>query len=563
MRRPSASILLVIAALLILVILVGLPILLVAFAAVSNTLPRPGNISLGNIDFGALGAVLSGKTLGAAGNSLLAATGACLLALLIGASLALLLARTNIRGKPFLYLVGLSPMFLPSFVAALAWSVLAGPSGLLNALLGDLGLPPLVNVYSMPGLIFILGIYYSPYVFLMVHSALVLMNPDLEEAALVHGATLRTTIRKVTLSLMTPAILGSMILVFTLSVENFPVSQFIATPAGIDTLPTFIYRLMSSSPVRGNEAAAVAVLLIAIVGVVVLLQRRYLARRSYATVGGKGLKAKEMSLGKWRPFVFALVLGYFIVSMVLPLAALLVISVYSSPYISSIVGMAEFGEFSFENLINLVTDRMVIDGAINSAIVSVGAAAIGTALCFVFAYLVYRTKTRGRMLIEYVSMAPLAVPAIVLGLGLLWTWLLLPVPIYGTLAVLVVAFLAAQMPQGFRGISSSILQFNPDLEDTAVMHGSSRTGAVTRITAPLLKVGVASTFVLLLMLSMRELTVPLFLYTTDTRLLSIVIFDNYENGAFQQAAGIGLIYTVLIAVLALVSSKLGSRDFGK
>jgi iron(III) transport system permease protein len=157
-------------------------------------------------------------------------------------------------------------------------------------------------------------------------------------------------------------------------------------------------------------------------------------------------------------------------------------------------------------------------------------------------------------------MLPLAVPAIVLGLGLMWTWLLLPIPIYGTLVIMIVAFTAAQMPQGFRGIAGSILQVDKDLEDSAVMHGASRARAVARITLPLMRVGITSTFLLLLMLSMRELTVPLFLFTTDTRLLSIVIFDNFENGVLQSSAALSLLYCVVIFVLAALAQRYGAKE---
>jgi iron(III) transport system permease protein len=197
---------------------------------------------------------------------------------------------------------------------------------------------------------------------------------------------------------------------------------------------------------------------------------------------------------------------------------------------------------------------------INSVIVGVSTAAIGTALCFALAYTRYRTKAPGRKLLEYIAMLPLAVPAIVLGLGLLWTWLALPIPIYGTLAVLVIAFVAVFIPQGYRGVSASIVQLDKDLEDSAVMLGARRHRAITFVTAPLLRVGLSSTFLLLMMLSMRELTAALFLFTSDTRLLSIAIFDAYDNGSFQSAAELSLLYCVVIAVLAVLARRFGSKE---
>jgi iron(III) transport system permease protein len=541
-----------------LVVLILLPVLLIIFAALSDVLPRPGNISLANLSLETLRGVLSGATLGAAQNSLLIAFGSALFAMGLGGSLAFLFARTNIRGKPFVYLAGLAPMFIPAFVAALAWSVLGNPqSGLLNVLAQDFGLPGFLNIYSFPGLIFVLGVYYSPYVFLFTSSALLLMNPELEEAGRVHGATQRTVIRKVTAGLMTPSLLGSGFLVFILSLENFPVAQFLANPSGINTLPTYIYRFMNSSPQRGNEAAAVALLLILLVLVMTYVQQRVLKRRNYTVVGGKGARPSLVRLGSARTPLLVCVAGFFGISIVLPMAALVVTATAPSSYISSVTGLFSQGGFDFAALWAPFQRSQVTDAALNSLIVSLTVGLLATALCFLCAYLVLRGRRRGSQVIEYLAMTPLAIPAIVLGMGLLWTWLIMPLPLYGTLAIMVVAFLAVQMPQGYRGMSSSLMQQSTELEESAMMHGATRVTSVRKVTIPLMKEGIASVFILMLMLSMRELTVPLFLYTTDTRILSIVIFDEFENGAVSSAASLSVIYVLIIAGLALLAKRFG------
>jgi iron(III) transport system permease protein len=546
----------------ILAVLILLPIGLVVLSSLTTTTPRPGNIGLDGLTldnflsvFGSEGA----RT--AALNSLGVGIGSALVALIVGGFLAFISARTNVYLRRFLYLVGLIPMFLPSYVGALAWAILAAPNaGLLNVVLRDWGLEPFIDIYNIAGLIFILGIYYAPYAFLLIHSSFSLMNPDLEEAASVHGAPMSKVLRKVTFPLATPAILGSAILIFTLTVENFPVSQIIGSAAGLDTLPTYIWRLMNSTPSRGNEAAAVAIALVVTVLVATLVQRRLLAKRSFTTVSGKGVKPRKVNLGKWRIPALIGGLGYFVVSAVLPLLALLVVALHDSPYISTFTNWLEPGVWTLDAFTEQITSRTTQQATANSVIVGLAAAVAGTLLAFIVAYVVNRTKLPGRSGLEYISMLPLAVPAIVLGLGLMWTWLLLPIPIYGTLIIMVVAFTAAQMPQGFRGIAGSILQVDKDLEDSAVMHGASRARAVARITLPLMRVGITSTFLLLLMLSMRELTVPLFLFTTDTRLLSIVIFDSYENGILQGAAAISLLYCVVIFVLAALAQRYGAKE---
>ena len=497
-------------------VLICIPAGFVLLAAMTDQVPRPGNISLdptlGN--FGVLGVP---EVRQAFMNSMVVAISATLIAGMIGGGLAFLAARTDIRLGKFVYLVGLMPMFLPSYVGALAWSILASPNaGLLNIGLRDLGLPAFLNAYSMPGLVLVFAVYYAPYTFLMVHAALSLMSPDLEEAAHIHGATTRTMLRRISFPLTLPALLGSAILTFTLIFENFPVAQVLGTPGGVDTLPTFIFRLLNATPSRGNESAAIAVVLVAVVVIATMLQNRVIAKRSFTTVTGKGVKNKKIALGVWRLPALLAVLGFFAVSIVLPLLALVVTAGQTSPYLSSLRDLTGPGAFDLSIVGETVTSSAFLDASRNSAVVSIAAATAGTALAFAAGYVVYRTTLSGRRLVEGVSMVPLAIPAVVLGMGLLWTWLVMPVPLYGTLAVMAIAFVAVQSPQGFRGIASSILQTDRDLEDSAVMLGASRTRAIWSVTVPLMKVGLVSTFLLLLMLSMRELTVPLFLYTSDT-----------------------------------------------
>jgi iron(III) transport system permease protein len=334
----------------------------------------------------------------------------------------------------------------------------------------------------------------------------------------------------------------------------------LATPAQVDTLPTFIYRLMNASPSRGNEASSVAVLLVVFVLVITWSQRVILARRSYTTVSGKGVKARRMQLGRARWPLFVVATVYFVLSIALPIIALLLTASRTSPYMRSFRDLAVPGALDLTTFGTVLHSDVFVTAARNSVVVALLSAAGGTLVAFLVAYVVYRTRARARGLLEGVSMVPLAIPAIVLGIGLLWTWLVMPVPLYGTLWVMVVAFVAVQMPQGLRGIAASIQSTDKDLEDSAVLHGAHRWRAIAAITVPLMKVGLTSTFLILLMLSMRELTVPLFLYTNDTRILSIAIFDQFENGgALQQAAAMSLIYCLIMFVLSLLPRLVGAR----
>ncbi|MDQ0633092.1 iron(III) transport system permease protein [Arthrobacter pascens] len=544
----------------ILSVLVLLPLALVLLAAFSDAVPRPGNISLGGLTFDNLVLLATPEALGALGNSLMVGAGSAVVALIIGAFLAFVCARTDAPMRKFIFFIGMAPMFIPALVGALAWSLLSSPSaGYLNILLRDLGLDFIINIYSLPGLIFVLGIFYAPYAFLLMHSSLSMMNADLEEAATVHGATLKTMLRTVTLPLALPAVLGSAILVFALTMENFPVAQVIGNPAGIDTLPTYIYRLMNATPAKSNQAASIAIVLTAALLIITVVQQRIINKRKFTTVTGKGNRPRQVPLRKLRwPFTI-IALAYFAVAVILPMLALLTASMQATPFVASIPQLFETGALSFSKLGDVLNSHDFQLALRNSVLVAIFAAAAGTTLSFVASYVRYRTKSRGGQLIELIAMTPLAVPAIVMGIGLLWTWLLLPVPVYGTLAILAIACVAVFLPQGYRGISASMLQMDQDLEDSAVMLGARRAKAIISVTLPLMRVGITSSFLLFLMLSMRELSASIFLFTSNTRILSILVFDNFDNGQSQAAAAVSVLYIVVIAVLAVIAQKVGAN----
>jgi iron(III) transport system permease protein len=545
----------------VLAVLVLLPMFFIVMGAFTDKAERESLFDFGHFTLDNFAVLGSSTGRNALLNSAAVGIGSSIVALGVGCLLAFLAARTDIPGRKAIYGIAITPLFLPALVGALAWALLAGPAtGYLNLALNAVGLPHLINVYSFAGMVFVLGLYYAPYPFLMVHSALSLMNPDLEDAASLHGAKISQMLRKVTFPLVMPAVLGSAILVFALTVENFPVAQVIGIPGGVDTLPTLIYRLMNASPARSNDAAAVAVILTILLIVVVGAQQKAVGGKEFTTVSGKGVRARRIPLRAWRIPAAAFAWSYFLLAVLLPIGALTIAAMQTSPYVANLGQLTKPGALSLWGMGQTIQSSDFHQVVVNSVVVGVATAAIGTAFCFALAYTRYRTKAPGRKLLEYIAMLPLAVPAIVLGLGLLWTWLALPIPIYGTLAVLVIAFVAVFLPQGYRGVSASIIQLDKDLEDSAVMLGARRHRAIASITAPLLRVGLSSTFLLLLMLAMRELTAALFLFTSDTRLLSIAIFDAYDNGSLQSAAELSLLYCTVIGVLAVLARRFGSKE---
>lgn len=545
----------------ILAVLVIAPMILVLIAALATEVPRPGNTGLGSFTLDNLARLATPEATRGLVNSLVIGAGAAVLALVIGAVLAFICARTDAPWRRLIFFIGMAPVFVPALVGALAWSLLGSPSaGYINVLLADLGLDLRLDIYSIGGLIFVLGLFYAPYVFMLVHSSLSMMNADLEEAAAVHGASLGRMFRTVTVPLAMPALLGSGILVFALSMENFPVAAVLGNPADIETLPTYIFQLMGAGPAEANAAAGIAILLTAGLILVTLGQQWFVNRRKFTTLTGKGARPRQVPLRRWRwpATIFAMV--YFTLSAALPTLALLLGATQGSPYLTSMSQLFEGGGLSLERIVDVANAPDFQSSLANSVVVAIGAALAGTVLAFTSSYIRYRTPSRLGSLLEQVAMGPLAIPSIVLGMGILWTWLSLPLPVYGTLVILGIACMAVALPQGYRSISASMLQLHGDLEDSAVMLGARRSRAILHVTVPLMRVGIVSTVLLLLMLAMRELSASLFLFTSDTRILSILVFDQFENGQTTTAASISLLFVLVIAALAITAQLIGGRD---
>ncbi|MQA13083.1 MAG: ABC transporter permease subunit [Pseudonocardiaceae bacterium] len=548
--------------LLILAVLAVLPIGMLIYASIIDVVPRPGSTG-GALTREWYSNIANRAYLVAGRNSMVIAIGGTSLALLFGTGLAWIGARTDVPGKSIVALAGIVPLFVSSLVGALAWSFLGSPNqGFLNILLRPIGLD-VINVYSIPGIIFVFGLYYAPYSFLLVYSALSLMNPELEESAHTHGATNFTVMRIVTLPLVAPAIIGGGLLTFALILENFSVPTVLGTPAGVNTLPTFIYRLMNAAPPDANQAAAVGALLMALLVVIVFVQRKVLSRREYTTVAGKGFRPRVVTLGRWRWAGFAFAATYIFLAVVLPLMALLQMAFRNNLYIAGAAELFDPSAFGLDTMIDVLTYSSFQTGITNSVVVAVSAALLGVVFCFAMAFTVARSKLPGRQVIEYLAMVPVAVPAIVMGMGILWAWFLLPLPIYGTLAILVFAYIGRFMPQGFTSIAASIRQVHTDLEESAVVSGASKTRSSLEVTVPLIRSSVIAAMLLLLILSFRELSVALFLFTTDTRVLSIVIFDFWNGGSLGRAAAASLLYSALLTVIVLAARRwMGVKQAG-
>ncbi|MDB5572392.1 MAG: hypothetical protein JWN93_3575 [Hyphomicrobiales bacterium] len=538
-----------------LVVLVAAPVGTLVYTSLLSGAPFSGQTGL-TFTLDHYRALLSGDLAEATMNTLIVSLGGAVIAMAIGCSMAWLAARTDAPCKSLIHLAGVMPLFVSLLVAAVTWSLLgSGRSGYLNLIFDYIGLPIRLQMQSLSGITFIHGLYYTPYPFIFLYSALTLVNPDMEEAAAVHGGTLQRNLRRITFPLVKPALIGAFLLIVVLMAEDFPVPQILGAPVGIETLSISIYKLMTVVPSQPNQAAAVSIALTALVCVLVYVQRRALSGRDYRTLTGKGAQVRPIRLGAWRWPAFGFVALYAFIAVGLPMLALLQGALRSNLFIVDAAALFDPAQMSLKHLHEAITSPTVRQGLLNSLIAGGLTALIGSVFFFVLAYVVNRSTLPGRRALEYLAMTPIAVPALVMGLGILWTWVRMPLPVYGTLAILVIAFLTRFLPQGYRAVSSSIQQVHDDLESAAMVAGATRQGAIRTITLPLVRGGVVASAFLMIVLGVRELTASLFLYTTDTRVLSIVIYEAYVNGYWAQVASISLIYTVLLVALTLIGRR--------
>ena len=538
-----------------LTLFVIVPLAILVFAAFTDAAPFSGAAAL-HATVQNFAALWSSDVGAAVADTAFVAAAGTIGAVAIGSVLAWLAARSDIPARPFVHLVGIMPLFLSVLVAATAWSQLAsGPTAYFSLVLQQLGIPWQPNVETLPGIAFVYAIYEAPYPFLFMYTALTMISPELEEAAAAHGASLMHILRRITLPLLKPALLGSTLLVFALIVEDFPVPQILGVPVGITTLSTRIYLFMTSVPAQPNVAAALSVVLMIFTSFFVFTQRRLLEGRDYRTVTGKGMQARELRLRGLRWPAFGLVVAYALLAVGAPFFALIEGALRKNVFIQNAGALFDVHAFSVQPMLDALSDPDVAHGAIVSLLAGAFAAIVGAIAFLAIAFVVHRTKMPGRQPLEYLAMLPVAVPALVLGLGILWTWVGVPLPVYGTVWILGIAYLTRFFPQGYRAVASSMQQIHDDLDAAARVCGAGAMTVARRITLPLVRSGLASAIFIMVVLSLRELTASLFLYTTSTRTLSIVIYEKYETGSWSQVAAISLVFTIALMTVTLLGRR--------
>jgi iron(III) transport system permease protein len=542
----------------VLAFLVIYPVVMLLLGSLTNTNPVVDGFGVFDLSVKNFGEVLANPNVHAAlVNSLVACTGGTALAVIIGLTFSWVVVRTDTPGKGFIAATSMLPLFVPPLVAAVAWSILASPkTGLLNTFLASVGIDWRFNAYTMPGLITIFGIYYAPYVYMFTASALRNMDPSLEEAAEVSGAGTVRTMFTVTFPLIAPAILSGMLLSFIVMLGIYGIPAVLGTPGDISVLTTYIFKLTAWSPPLYNTAAAVAIILMVVTGFLVWLQHRVTSGRSYTTVAGKAFRPAQLKLGRWRYVTLGLAVVYLFVVVILPTLALIVAAFRRFlfiPHVASLFDMRHYGLMHFERLF---ANPLAIRSIWNTMEVGLITALFGGILAFAIGYTINRTTLPMRKSIDVISTLPVAIPGLVIGVAYLWAWIGLPGGLYGTIWILALAFIARFMPDTVKALSTSLLQIHRELEEAAWICGRGLLGTIRTIVLPLARPGVIAAMTLLFILAIRELGSSLFLYTSSSMVMAVLLLDYYEGGNLGITAAFSIVQMVLLGVIISIANWL-------
>jgi iron(III) transport system permease protein len=375
------------------------------------------------------------------------------------------------------------------------------------------------------------------------------MDPSLEESAEVSGASPLATMLTVTFPLIAPAIVSGMLLSFVVMLGIYGIPAVLGAPANINVLTTYIFKLTNWSPPLYNTAAAVAVVLMVVTGLLVFVQHRVISARSYTTVAGKAFRPRSLRLGPWRWVTLALAMIYLVVVVVLPTLALIIAAFRKFLFFRDAASLVDMKQYSWMHFHAVFDNPITMRSIWNTLEVGVITALIGGALAFAMGYTIHRTNLRGRRSLDLVSTLPVAIPGLVIGVAYLWAWIGVPGGLYGTIWILALAFVGRFMPDTVKSLSTSLMQIHRELEEAAWICGKGLFGTIRTIVLPLARPGVVAAMTLLFVLAIRELGSSLFLYTSNTTVMAVLLLDYYEGGNIGKTAAFSLVQTALLAVL--------------
>jgi iron(III) transport system permease protein len=478
----------------------------------------------------------------------------------VAAPMGWLVARTDMPLRRTVRILVTASFVTPPFLGAIAWELLAAPnSGLLNQLYreitGAAADSHLLNIYSFAGLVFVISCYTFPYVFVLVANALDRTPGDLEDASAILGGSTWDTARRITIPLALPALLAGALVAFLQAMTLFGSPAILAMPAGFHTMTTKIWSLFQFPP-KPELAAAASLPLLVLTVILLRAEHMVLGRRGYSVVGGKNSEPRIVKLGLWRWVMLAVAMIVLMCPVFLPYFALLNASF--SKIASHLVSLHNF---TLQNVHFVFFELSATQLALrNTFILGTLAATAGTILALVIAYVHTRQAVTGYRVLGFLATAPVAIPGIVLGVGLFFTYTRPPFVLYGTLWILLIAFVTLAMPAAYQQLQSAFRSVHPELEDASRILGATRLRALWQITAPLLRTSVIATWCFIFVGVIRELSAAIMLFTSQTKVLSVLIYDLNESGDLAAISVLGLFMLMLTFTIVALANSLRGRN---
>jgi iron(III) transport system permease protein len=494
------------------------------------------------------------------GTTVVFAVSSAALALFLGVLFAWLLERTNVPFKEALYSLMPVPIAVPGVLFSIGWVLLLSPQiGVINVFLRwafDLESPPL-NVYSLGGMVFLEGLHLIPVTFLMIAGAFRRMDPSLEEASAVAGGGLFRTLRSVTLRVLWPSIIAAYIYVMISAMESFEIPGVIGMRAGIHVLALRIYLAASQPPTNYGLVSTYAVLLLVISAVLIYLYGKVVGQgERFATITGKAYRPKLIDLGVWKYAALALFVAYFMITVVLPFLILLWASLLPFYEVPSAGALRKL---SWDNYF-IIWDFPKVGLAFrNTLIMVLLAPTVTMVLCAVISWFIVKSRAKGRRFLDVLTFLPHAIPGIVTGVALMWVYVVLPIPIYGTLWILLVAYVTGRISFGTRVMNAAMTQLHKELEEASYTSGGSWLRTFMKITLPLLMPAFVNGWIFSAIAVARAIGSVIMIYSPGTIVVPVMVWELWNNGEVPPTSALGVMMIVSLIAATFVARTLGLR----
>jgi iron(III) transport system permease protein len=483
-----------------------------------------------------------------------------LFSFVLGTFLAWTVVRTNTPLAPLIGMITLGRIIIPGVIITISWILLASPSiGILNYFITETtGVRRFFNIYSFWGMVWVQSLEMAPLSYLLMSAALQSTDPRLEEASAIAGAGAWSTFYRVSLPLILPATAASALLLFIQTVESFEVPLLLGGRARVPVYTTEVYFNTSRTPTDWGLASTYSMMLLVLSMALLFVYFRLVRHTErYQTITGKDFKPRRIDLGAWRYVTCALSLLLVFLITGLPFIMMLYASLmprFQPPTLEA------FRDVTLINYRSLLADwNYSVRPLWNSTLLGVGSASVVMLLVAAISYFVNKSRIRGRKILDFLGFAPIALPSVVLGTAFLWFYLLVPLPVIGSLTIIGLAYLTRYMPYALRFVSTSMVQIHTELEEAAAVAGGTWWKNLYRIYLPLLRPGLMAGWFWVMVHAYRELTIALMLARSRNRTAAVIIFDLWSNGSFPQLSAFGVLMFVILIVLVTVGQTVGKR----